>query len=193
MSVNLDLGDTRLIVAACKDAGLLRNQVAYVLATAYHETARRMKPVRETLASTDDEAIRILDRSWAAGKLPWVRTPYWRRDADGKSWLGRGYPQLTWKDNYVKAGQKLGLDLVSDPTSVMQTEVAIPILVIGMRDGWFTGKKLSDYITISKSDFAGARRIINGTERAGTVAGYAADYDKALKAIGYGVEPPKGA
>jgi hypothetical protein len=45
--MNLNLGDTRLIIDACKSAGLLRNQAAYVPATAYWETARTMKPVRE--------------------------------------------------------------------------------------------------------------------------------------------------
>ena len=43
--MNLDLGDTRLLIEACKTHGLLRNQAAYVLATAYHETAHTMKPL----------------------------------------------------------------------------------------------------------------------------------------------------
>ena len=45
--MNMNLGDTRLLIEAGRERGLLRNQMAYVLATAYHETAHTMKPVRE--------------------------------------------------------------------------------------------------------------------------------------------------
>ena len=45
--IDMDLGDTRLILSACMQQGLLRNQAAYVLATAYWETNRTMKPVEE--------------------------------------------------------------------------------------------------------------------------------------------------
>lgn len=184
--ITLDIGHTRLIIAESKAAGLLRNQTAYVLATSYHETARTMLPVRETKASTDEKAIAILDSAWARGRLPWVKTPYWRKDVDGKSWLGRGYVQLTWKANYERAGKILGVDLVTTPNVALDPKIAASVLVIGSRDGWFTGRKLSDYITLQKSDFVGARRIINGTDRAGTIAGIAATYDRLLKAAGYG-------
>jgi hypothetical protein len=76
--------------------------LAYILATVYHETARTMQPVRETLAKSDDAAIAILEKSWAAGKMPWVKSPYWRKDVDGRSWLGRGLVQLTHLVNYQK-------------------------------------------------------------------------------------------
>jgi hypothetical protein len=55
-----------------------------------------------------------------------------------------------------------------------------------MKEGWFTGKKLSDYVTLQRSDFTGARRIINGTDCAALIAGYAVGYDTTLKDIGYG-------
>lgn len=45
--MNMNIGDTRLLIEAGRERGLLRNQMAYVLATAYHETAHTMKPVRE--------------------------------------------------------------------------------------------------------------------------------------------------
>uniref|UniRef100_A0AC34G9W9 Uncharacterized protein n=1 Tax=Panagrolaimus sp. ES5 TaxID=591445 RepID=A0AC34G9W9_9BILA len=57
-----------------------------------------------------------------------------------------------------------------------------------MQEGWFTGKKLSDYITLQKSDFRNARRIVNLMDKADLIAGYARDYDKLLLAEGYGVE-----
>ena len=67
--------------------------LAYMLGTAHHETGRTMQPVRETFAATDDRAIAILERAYAAGKLTWVKTPYWRKDEAGRSWLGRGLVQ----------------------------------------------------------------------------------------------------
>ena len=87
--MNLDLGDTRLLIEACKTHGLLRNQAAYVLATAYHETAHTMKPVREY-----------------GGETYLKKKKYY-------PYVGMGYVQLTWDYNYKKASDKLGVDLVS--------------------------------------------------------------------------------
>ena len=81
----LDTGDTKLIIAEARKHMLDRYQLAYVLATARHETANTMKPVMETLADNVTEAQRRLERAWTGGRLPWVKTPYWRTDSDGKS------------------------------------------------------------------------------------------------------------
>lgn len=159
--------------------------LAYMLATAYHETAHTMQPVRETLAVSDDQAIARLDTAFRRGKLPWVKTPYWRKDKDGKSWLGRGLPQLTHKSNYEKMSKIVGVDLVEDPNRAMIPDVAIKIMFEGMERGSFTGHKLSDYDSPKGYDNFNARRIINGVESAKTVAGYAQVFDKALTAAGY--------
>lgn len=161
--------------------GLHVTHRAYLLATTHHETARTMQPVRETLAKTDESAIARLESAWAKGKLKWVKTPYWRKDRDGKTWLGRGYVQLTHKANYEKAGQLTGVDLVANPNAAMRPEVAAKILVAGSQQGMFTGKSLSDYLP---GDYAGARRIINGTDRAADIARLAQGYEAALRHIG---------
>lgn len=158
-----------------------RRHLAYILATARHETAHTMQPVRETLAKTDAKAKEILTKAWKAGKLPWVKRDYW---SDG--FFGRGFVQLTWRDNYVKAGQKLGIDLVSDPSKAMIPEVSALILIRGMQEGWFTGKKLSD-----AGDFLEARRIVNGTDKAGQIATYANGFLTALEAAAAASPPPK--
>lgn len=178
--MNLNLGDTRIIIDECANEGLLLKQAAYVLATAYWETARTMKPVRETKASSDAQAIARLDRAWAKGQLKWVSSPYWRG-----GFFGRGYVQLTHIANYDKAGAKIGVDLVARPDKALQPEIASKILVKGSKEGWFTGKKLSDYLTESRTDYRGARRIINGTDKASTIAKLAGDYEAALAADGY--------
>lgn len=163
--MDLDLGFTREIISACRKHGLLRNQAAYVLATGKWETAHTMKPVEEAF--------------WLSDK--------WRRDnLRYYPWHGRGFVQLTWERNYLKAGKELDVDLITDPDRAMEPKIAAEILVVGMRDGWFTTKKLSDYITLKRSDFVNARRIVNGTDKAREIAEIARSYDKALKAEGYG-------
>lgn len=171
MTVDLNLGYSKMIVSACMRFGLLRNQAAYVLATAYWETARTMEPVREAFWLSED---------WRKSNLRYY------------PWYGRGFVQLTWERNYHKAASELGVDLTTVPDKVMEPDIAADILVIGSRDGWFTGKKLSDYITMQKSNYRGARRIINGTDKAATIAEIARDYEAALLSEGYGIEaaPP---
>lgn len=147
--------------------------LAYILATAYHETARTMQPVRETLATTDAKAKERLTKAWKAGNLPWVKSDYW-----SGGWFGRGFVQLTHRANYVKAGEKLGIDLVADPSKAMIPEVSALILVRGMLEGWFTGMKLAD-----AADFREARRVVNGTDRASQIAQYADAFLSALDAM----------
>lgn len=154
--------------------------LAYMLATAYHETAATMQPVRETLAQNDEKAIAALDRAMAAGRLKTVKTPYWRLDAKGQSWLGRGFVQLTHRRNYEAMAKATGIDLLARPERAMEKDVAITILFRGMIDGLFSGKRLADYFAGDMEDWTGARRIINGLDRAALVAGYAKAFYAAL-------------
>src|SRR5262245_13651671 len=105
--MNLALGDTRLIIDACKRQGVLRNQCAYILATAYHETAHTMQPIMEL-----------------GGQAYLQSKPYY-------PYVGRGYVQLTWLDNYKRASAELGVDFVKNPTLLLQAKYAAPILILG--------------------------------------------------------------
>ncbi len=172
-------GWTVLPEAARNTAGG-HDALAYVLATAFHETAATMQPVRETLALSDAEAIARLERAFRAGRLSTVRTPYWRPDAEGRTWLGRGFVQLTHRRNYEAMSALTGIDLVSKPARAMEMAVAVEILVSGMREGAFTGFRLGDYFAAGTPDWTGARKIINGTDRADLVAGYAKAFRAAL-------------
>lgn len=154
--------------------------LAYILATAYHESARTMQPVRETLANSDEQAAKRLENAWDAGKLSWVKIPYWRKDADGKYWFGRGLVQITFKANYDKLGKAIGVDLVADPDRTLKMDVAVKIIFYGMLNGSFTGHKLADYLKGPKADWVNARKIINGLDRADAIAGYGKAYYAAL-------------
>jgi len=169
MNVDLGLGFTPLILTKCRKYGLLRNQAAYVLATAFWETNRTMKPV--------DEAY-------------WLSEEWRRKNLRYYPWYGRGFVQLTWRDNYVRAGKALKVDLITDPRRALDPEISASVLVLGSLDGWFTGQKLGDYITIARSNYTAARRIINGTDKAAEIAAIAVAYEAALKANGYGIDAP---
>ncbi len=165
--MNMNLGFSQLIINECLKFGCLRNQAAYILATAYHETAHTMKPVVEAY---------WLSEQWRKSNLRYY--PY----------HGRGFVQLTWKENYIRAGKELGLDFLKSPDQLLEPKNSARILVTGSMEGWFTSKKIGDYVTLQKSNFKGARRVINGTDKANEIARLAIKYDAALKATGYGVD-----
>jgi predicted chitinase len=162
-------------------AGIDDRWLAYMLATVHHETGRTMQPVRETFAKSDARAIALLDSAFDNGRLPSVSVPYWRRDAEGRSWLGRGLVQLTHRVNYEKMALATGIDLVSRPERAMEIAVAVDILFIGMQTGAFAGRRLGQYFSARKEDWTGARRIINGRDRAERVAGYGRQYLAAIR------------
>lgn len=142
------------IVAECLEQGVRQpEQIAYVLATAEHETGGTMLPVRE------------------AGYLK--RPGFYLRKLRYFPYYGRGHVQLTWRANYQKYQDLLGLPLVANPDLVLRFDVSVFILVHGMRTGAFTGKRLSDYIHGRHADYYSARRIVNGTDRATHIAALA--------------------
>lgn len=154
-----------------KDKSISYPQAAYMLATTWHETATTMLPIEE----------------YGKGK---GRTYGKKIDSNGSAYTGldhiyygRGYVQLTWLSNYVLAKKKLGIDFVNKPELALVPEHAVKILITGMKEGWFTGKKLSDYIHQSKKDYINARRIINGTDKAKLIAGYAEIFERALRSL----------
>lgn len=147
--------------------------LAYILATAYHESAHTMQPVRETLAGTDAQAAARLENAWDAGKLSWVSKPYWRPDPKGISWFGRGLVQITHQNNYQKLAKAIGnANLATDPSEALKMDVAIEIMFVGMEQGLFTNKKLADYFDKDDQDWINARRIVNGLDRAEKIGSY---------------------
>ena len=174
MTAILDFWETRMAAADPR-------WLAYIMATAYHETAYTMQPVRETLATTDARAIEILENAYASGKLSWVKTPYWRPDEEGKCWLGRGLVQLTHKRNYEAMSLLTGIDLVAEPDRAMEMDAAVSILIEGMVQGSFATHKLADHLNETTEDWVNARRIVNGTDRAEKLAGYGKTFLAAIR------------
>lgn len=152
--------------------------IVYMLATAFHETNATMQPIREIGGKA--YFMRMYDVSGSRPKM--ARDNGNVNVGDGAKFYGRGYVQLTWFANYLRAGRAIGLDLVNNPDLALNADVAAKIMIAGMANGWFTGRKLSDYKTAGGFDYINARRIINGSDRAQLVAGYAR---KVLAAIRY--------
>jgi putative chitinase len=186
--MDLTIGDTQKIIAVWRGmTAAVRNysvsqiqQLAYILATAHHETGGKMVPVKERggnayffkmydPGSPDPTRARLAKKM---GALP----------GDGILFPGRGHVQITWRPNYVKFGKILKIDLVGNPDLALEPGNSIQILLHGMIYGRFTGKKLSDYITDAKCDWVNARRIVNGTDCAEAIAAKAAAYYAVLSA-----------
>lgn len=145
-------------------------QWAYVFATTYHETAATMAPVREAFRMSE---------AWRKANLR-----YWPH-------YGRGYVQITWKENYEKFTVILKRDLnitIRQRDDFMLPHVAFYTMIYGFKHGSFTGQKISDYIPTTgsqgsipttgglgglKEHFISARRCINGSDRAELIASHA--------------------
>ena len=149
--------------------GCLINEAAYMLATAYHETAHTMQPIEEYGKGRGRDYGKRLKMS---------RKPY---SDTLPIYYGRGYVQLTWYENYEKAGKKVGVDLLNEPGWALSAPIAAKIMREGMIEGWFTGKKLNDYVGLRTADYVSARRIINGMDKAQFIAGYAVVFELALR------------
>lgn len=140
---------------------------AYLLATAWHETAFTMQPIIER------GSRRYFDKYEPGTRIG--RDLGNTRSGDGFLYRGRGYVQITGRRNYLRASQELENDFVSYPDRALNPALAAKILVVGCTEGWFTGKKLSDY-----PDYVNMRRVVNGTDKAEQIARYAYEFERAL-------------
>lgn len=138
------------------------NQWAYAYATTYHETNQTFEPIKEAYWVKNAE-------EWRKKNLRYY--PYY----------GRGFVQLTWDYNYKKYADLFDVDIVENPDLVMDLKLSFNIMVHGMKNGTFTGKKIGDYISNLVSDYVGARRVINGTDKAQIISIYAKKFELILK------------
>lgn len=154
--------------------------LAYMLGTAFHETAGTMQPVHEY--GGDAYFTRMYD---ITGNNPSLARRLGNLNhGDGIKYAGRGYVQLTGKGNYARMGKLLGLDLVGNPDLAMDPNIAARIMFRGMTDpdraNTFSGVNLQRYFTEHGADWVGARHVINGTDHADMIADTAQDFADAL-------------
>jgi hypothetical protein len=142
--------------------------LAYILATTFHETAQTMQPIAEY--------------GKGKGKSYGVPDP-----TTGQTYYGRGFVQLTWKDNYQRQDDKLGLGgaLVANADLALQMDIALPVIFGGMYAGDFTGVGLPKYVTCvdpasDTTDYYNARKIVNGLDCASAIQSYAQAFTNAI-------------
>jgi len=154
--------------------------IAYALATTARETGHEYEPIQERGPRRYFDKYNHREDLGHHGQT--FTLPDGSTVGIGYYLRGRGYCQLTGLVNYEWFSNRLGIDLISNPELACDRQVAYQVMVIGMTEGRFTGKKLRDYILAQKCSYFYARRIINGLDRASEVAGYARTFEKALKA-----------
>lgn len=148
--------------------------LAYMLATVYHETDKKMIPI--------EEYGKGRGRPYGQ-KIKHDRKRYIHPD---KIYYGRGDVQLTWYENYESMGKLLGIPLLEQPELVLVPEISAKIMIEGMTKGKsnrgdFTGVSLENYFNATKDDPVNARKIINGLDKAHLIATYHYKFLSAIK------------
>jgi len=204
---------TEAILSAMQ--GMPLSHVAYALATAWHETGAKMQPNVENLNYSVTGLLNTFSRTRISradaerfGRLAgrpaqqrqigniiyggsWGRTNLGNTQPDdGYTYRGRGLEHVTGRRNYERTGQALGLDLLSNPDLLLDLDTAVRSLVTGMKSGRYVpghtlARHLPDSGPASDQQFRSARRIINGTDKADLLAGYARTFQSALIAGGW--------
>jgi hypothetical protein len=134
------------------DLHLDRRWLAYMLATTYHETSQEMQPIEEYGKGSGQ--------------------PYGEVDPETKQcYFGRGFVQLTWRDNYRRADEEIGLEGTHScewhADNALDLMIAARVMFVGMYQGWFRSdgdgpQALPRYFSETADDPYGAREIING-------------------------------
>ena len=160
---------------------LAAQPLAYDIATAWWESGQTMHPVKEAY---------------------WLSEEWRKKNLRYYPWYGRGLVQTTWEENYRKIAIAMGIPeetFLKDPDLLLEFRYALPALFVGMEQGIYTGKKTGDYIDdIDESDaedlkeYKAARKVVNGTDKAETIANLALFFEHGLLEAGWDIEthPP---
>lgn len=146
------------IIEAARAEGLTKPQIAYVLATADHESAG-FSTLEEFASGEQYEGRKSLGNN---------------KPGDGPRFKGRGYVQLTGRKNYTAYANRSGIKLVNLPFVLMNwASLSVYVIVDGMMRGAYTGRKLDEFVNATKQDFRNARRVVNGVDKAEKIAAQA--------------------
>lgn len=146
---------------------------AYMMATVKHECADTWQPIEESGKG----------EGYEYGK------PVTFKGSDGETYkqtfYGRGYVQLTWLHNYKRLGKAMGVgdQLAIHPEKLLEPETAYTVLSLWMNGGYSAnGKRIMDYTLGPKPNYTGARHLVNGSDQASLIAGYAVQLEAMLRA-----------
>ena len=149
--------------AAYTNLTVYQRQMAYLWATVKHEVANTYMPITE------------------------YGTTYCHNYSGGCTYKGRGYVQLTHDWNYrnmtphVNRILGINVDLEANPLLALDPDIAYTVMSYGSFNGVFTGKTIGQYIKVGTTDYWNARRVINGTDKASLLQGYALKFQAVME------------
>lgn len=76
---------------------------------------------------------------------------------DGARFKGRGFVQLTGRDNYARYGARIAVDLIADPKMANDPAIAAQLLALFIAD-----RELKILEALKASNLAMARKLVNG-------------------------------
>lgn len=132
------------IVKIAKSAGILGPELAQFLAQTKHESWDFTK-LNEKPASKD-YFMKKYDIKYAPKMARKLGN---NKVGDGAKYFGRGFIQLTGKDNYARAGKALNLPLLEKPELAADPEVAAKIAI------WYWNTRVKPYV----DDFNNTREV----------------------------------
>lgn len=139
-----------VVLNALADAQLTSARlVAYALGTIAAETAA-FAPVTEGISrfNTAQQPFDLYEGREDLGNA---------HPGDGAKFPGRGFVQLTGRDNYRRYGERIGVDLTAHPERAQEPAIAAQLLALFIADRAEAIEK-----ALKASDFVRARRLVNG-------------------------------
>ncbi len=100
------------------------------------------------------------------------------KEGDGPRFKGRGFVQLTGRDNYTRFGQALGIDLTTQPDLANAPEIAATLLA-----SYLAAKQTAMREAVAAGNFKKARQLVNG-------GGHGLDRFRAVFSIADTIWPP---
>lgn len=145
-------GLTRIVSYAQQNYDTLSfAQLSYIIATAFHETARTLTPIKEM------------------GSVSYLKSkPYY-------PYIGAGLVQVTWKANYEKFGAATTDDLLTWPIAL---DALFAGMMEGVFTGKKLGDFIQQDASIEA--FERARTVVNGRDQDALIAAYAMSIFKCL-------------
>lgn len=139
--------EAKALISAGRAAGMKGAELAQFIAQCAHESANftQMKEFGGRLDFKKYDPAHNPSKAKQLGN---------KQTGDGARYHGRGYIQLTGRDNYTRAGQALGLPLAQHPDLVERPDIAAKVAV------WFWQNRVAPKVT-NFNDTAQVTKPIN--------------------------------
>lgn len=131
-----------------------RNSQAAAIGTTAVETASSFTPRRELYNDPPGEYA-YFESMYGIGHHPQAAAMGNTQVGDGAKYFGRGFIQITWKNNYKAYGDRIGVDLVNNPNAALDPNNAANIFGL-----YWTDRNIQ--AMADRSDWAAVRAAVQG-------------------------------